>query len=133
MRSGADHRIRNRTRFTTLRMGLDGKVVASGFHLFDLGQVISIVDLILGNRSVANDVENVLRTDRVVSPGLLNVILLVELGRPPDLSPARSPAAKSCCGAVAPRIISRPRPHASILPKRRILAVIGSRRLPAGD
>jgi len=36
MRSGADHRIRNRTRFTTLRMGLDGKVVASGFHLFDL-------------------------------------------------------------------------------------------------
>ena len=27
------------------------------------------------------------------------------------------------CGAVAPRIISRPRPHASILPKRRILAV----------
>src|SRR6266436_8583927 len=55
MRSGADHRIRNRTRFTTLRMGLDGKVVASGFHLFDLRQV-----------------------------------------------------AKSCCGAVAPRIISRP-------------------------
>jgi len=53
-------------------MGLDGKVVASGFHLFDLRQVISIVDLNLGNRSVANDVENVLRTDRVVSPGLLN-------------------------------------------------------------
>ena len=79
MRSGADYRIRNRTRFTTLRMGLDGKVVASGFHLFDLRQVISIVDLNLGNRSVANDVENVLRTDRVVSPGLLNVILLVEL------------------------------------------------------
>ena len=25
-----------------------------------------------------------------------------ELGRPPDLSPARSPAAKSDCGAVAP-------------------------------
>ena len=88
--------------------------------------VISIVDLNLGNRSVANDVENVLRTDRVVSPGLLNVILLVELGRPPDLSPARSPAAKSCCGAVAPR------PHASILPKRRILVVIGSRQLEAG-
>src|SRR5258705_3270860 len=97
MRSGADHRIRNRTGFTTLRMGWDGKVVASGFHLFDLRQVISIVDLNLGNHSVANDVENVLRTDRVVSPGLLNVILLVELGRPPDLSPARSPAAKSCC------------------------------------
>jgi hypothetical protein len=78
MRSGADHRIRNRTGFTTLRMGLDGKVVASGFHLFNLRQLISIVDLNLGNRSVANDVENVLRTDRV-SPGLLNVILLVEL------------------------------------------------------
>ena len=60
-------------------MGLDGKVVASGFHLFNLRQLISIVDLNLGNRSVANDVENVLRTDRVVSPGLLNVILLVEL------------------------------------------------------
>src|SRR5258705_6369644 len=88
MRSGADHRIRNRTRFTTLRMGLDGKVVASGFHLFDLRQAISIVDLNLGNRSVANDVENALRTDRIASPGLLNVILLVELGRPPDLAPA---------------------------------------------
>ena len=87
-------------------MGLDGKVVASGFHLFDLRQVISIVDLNLGNRSVANDVENVLRTDRVVSPGLLNVIFLVELGRSPDLSRARSPAAKSCCGAVAPRMSS---------------------------
>ena len=79
-------------------MGWDGKVVASGFHLFDLRQLISIVDLNLGNRSVANDVENVLRTDRVVSPGLLNVILLVELGRPPDVSPARSPAALSGSG-----------------------------------
>jgi len=42
-------------------MGLDGKVVASGFRLFDLRQVISIVDLDLGNRSVTNDIENVLR------------------------------------------------------------------------
>jgi hypothetical protein len=45
-------------------MGLDGKVVASGFHLFDLRQVISIVDLNLGNRLVANDVETAIRPNK---------------------------------------------------------------------